>query len=124
ETGKVVTPPVDDVTKHGPKAGEPEVTKEEIPFEKKREFNPDLKPGEEKVTQEGQTGEKTTTTPTTINPLTGEKVGEGEPTTEVTKEPVDEITQFGGEEVPQGHKDEFDPNLPIDGTEEVPGKPG
>ena len=26
--------------------------------------------------------------------------------------------------VPQGHKDEFDPNLPIDGTEEVPGKPG
>ena len=28
------------------------------------------------------------------------------------------------EEVPQGHKDEFDPNLPIDGTEEVPGKPG
>ncbi|HDJ3416324.1 TPA: G5 domain-containing protein, partial [Staphylococcus aureus] len=92
--------PVDDVTKHGPKAGEPEVTKEEIPFEKKREFNPDLKPGEEKVTQEGQTGEKTTTTPTTINPLTGEKVGEGEPTTEVTKEPVDEITQFGGEEVP------------------------
>ncbi|MDM5928111.1 E domain-containing protein, partial [Staphylococcus aureus] len=77
ETGEVVTPPVDDVTKHGPKAGEPEVTKEEIPFEKKREFNPDLKPGEEKVTQEGQTGEKTTTTPTTINPLTGEKVGEG-----------------------------------------------
>ena len=34
ETGEVVTPPVDDVTKHGPKAGEPEVTKEEIPFEK------------------------------------------------------------------------------------------
>ncbi|MDM5686270.1 hypothetical protein P7996_15830, partial [Staphylococcus aureus] len=45
-----------------------------------------FKLGEEKVTQEGQTGEKTTTTPTTINPLTGEKVGEGEPTTEVTKE--------------------------------------
>ena len=34
ETGEVVTPPVDDVTKHGPKAGEPEVTKEEIPYEK------------------------------------------------------------------------------------------
>ena len=43
-----------------------------------------------KVTQEGQTGENTTT-PATINPLAGEKVGEGEPTTEVTKEPVDEI---------------------------------
>ena len=38
--------------------------------------------------------------------------------------PVDEIVHFAPEEVPQGHKDEFDPNLPIDGTEEVPGKPG
>ena len=85
----------------------------------KREFNPDLKPGEESNARRTNWRE-TTTTPTTINPLTGEKVGEGEPTTEVTKEPVDEITQFGGEEVPQGHKDEFDPNLPIDGTEEVP----
>ena len=36
ETGEVVTPPVDDVTKHGPKAGEPEVTKEEIPYERTR----------------------------------------------------------------------------------------
>ena len=27
ETGEVVTPPVDDVTKHGPVAGDPEVTK-------------------------------------------------------------------------------------------------
>ncbi|RTX74642.1 hypothetical protein CD117_02340, partial [Mammaliicoccus sciuri] len=94
------------VTKVGPKAGEPEVTKEEIPFEKKREFNPDLKPGEEKVTQEGKPGEKTITTPITVNPITGEKVGEGEPTEEVTTEPVDEITQFGGEEIPQGHKEE------------------
>ncbi|WP_337020800.1 G5 domain-containing protein, partial [Mammaliicoccus sciuri] len=69
-------------------------------------FNPDLPPGTEQVKQPGKNGEKTTTTPTTKNPLTGEKVGEGEPTEEVTKEPVDEITQFGGEEVPQGHKDE------------------
>ncbi|MZG26981.1 hypothetical protein DVU14_13940, partial [Staphylococcus argenteus] len=103
ETGEVVKEPVLYIRRQRQKSRGAEVTKEEIPFEKKREFNPDLKPGEEKVTQEGQTGEKTTTTPTTINPLTGEKVGEGEPTTEVTKEPVDEITQFGGEEVPQGH---------------------
>ena len=46
------------------------------------------------------------------NPLTGEKVGEGEPTEEITKDPVDEIVHYGGEEVPQGHKDEFDPNAP------------
>ena len=52
------------------------------------------------------------------NPLTGEKVGEGEPTEEITKDPVDEIVHYGGEEVPQGHKDEFDPNAPK-GSEEV-----
>ena len=58
------------------------------------------------------------------NPLTGEKVGEGEPTEEITKDPVDEIVHYGGEEVPQGHKDEFDPNAPKGSEEEVPGKPG
>ena len=63
--------------------------------------------------------EKTTTTPTTKNPLTGEKVGEGEPTEEITKDPVDEIVHYGGEEVPQGHKDEFDPNAPKGSEEEV-----
>ena len=36
---------------------------------------------------------------------------------------MDEIVHYGGEEVPQGHKDEFDPNAPK-GSEEVPGKPG
>ena len=46
------------------------------------------------------------------NPLTNEKVGEGEPTEEITKDPVDEIVHYGGEAVPQGHKDEFDPNAP------------
>ena len=45
------------------------------------------------------------------------KVGEGEPTEEITKDPVDEIVHYGGE-VPQGHKDEFDPNAPK-GSEEV-----
>ncbi|HCT8132193.1 TPA: LPXTG-anchored surface protein SasG, partial [Staphylococcus aureus] len=36
---------------------------EEIPFKKERKFNPDLAPGTEKVTREGQKGEKTITTP-------------------------------------------------------------
>ena len=47
------------------------------------------------------------------------KVGEGEPTEEITKDPVDEIVHYGGEEVPQGHKDEFDPNAPKGSEEEV-----
>ena len=45
-----------------------------------------------------------------MNPLTGEKVGEGQPTEEITKQPVDKIVEFGGEKIPQGHKDIFDPN--------------
>ena len=48
---EVVTPPVDDVTKYGPVDGDPITSTEEIPFDKKREFNPDLKPGEERVKQ-------------------------------------------------------------------------
>ncbi len=44
DTGEVVTPPVDDVTKYGPVDGDPITSTEEIPFDKKREFNPDLKP--------------------------------------------------------------------------------
>ncbi|MCW9139422.1 G5 domain-containing protein, partial [Staphylococcus haemolyticus] len=68
------------------------------------EFDPKLEPGTEKVVQKGENGEKTTTTPIYVNPTTGEKVGEGTPTTKVTKEPVDEIIHYGGEKVPQGHK--------------------
>nr|WP_269473360.1 G5 domain-containing protein [Staphylococcus aureus] len=45
-----------------------------MPFETKREFNPKLQPGEERVKQEGQPGSKTITTPITVNPLTGEKL--------------------------------------------------
>ncbi|QKV61300.1 E domain-containing protein [Staphylococcus aureus] len=35
----------------------------------------------------------------------------------MTKQPVDKIVEFGGEKIPQGHKDIFDPNLPTDQTE-------
>ncbi|KIT81866.1 cell surface protein, partial [Staphylococcus aureus] len=112
DTGEVVTPPVDDVTKYGPVDGDPIKSTEDIPFETTREFNPDLKPGEERVKQQGEKGSKTITTPTIINPITGEKVGEGEPTEEITKNPVDEIIEYGGEEIKPGHKDEFDPNAP------------
>ncbi len=120
ETGEVIVPPVDDVIKHGPKAGTPEVTTTEIPFETKREFNPDLAPGTESVKQKGKPGEKTTTIPTLINPITGEKVGEGTPVEKVTKEPIDEIIEFGGEKVPQGHKDETGPTPPGNPKKEKP----
>ena len=56
--------------------------------------------------------EKTITTPTTKNPLTNEIVDKGTPTEEITKEAVDEIVHYGGEEIKPGHKDEFDPNAP------------
>ena len=55
---EVVTPPVDDVTKYGPVDGDPITSTEEIPFDKKREFNPDLKPGKERVKQKGEPGTK------------------------------------------------------------------
>ena len=42
----------------------------------------------------------------------------------ITKQPVDEIVHYGGEKIPQGHKDEFDPNAPKGSEENVPGKPG
>uniref|UniRef100_UPI0034DAFA54 G5 domain-containing protein n=1 Tax=Staphylococcus epidermidis TaxID=1282 RepID=UPI0034DAFA54 len=62
DTGEVVTPPVDDVTKYGPVDGDPITSTEEIPFDKKREFDPNLAPGTEKVVQKGEPGTKTITT--------------------------------------------------------------
>ncbi|MGW9991718.1 surface rod structure-forming protein G/lectin family protein, partial [Staphylococcus hominis] len=102
-----------------------EVTKQPIPHETIRKFDPTLEPGSpDVIVQKGEDGESTTTTPTKVDPDTGDVVERGEPTTEETKKPVDEIVHFAPEAVPQGHQDEFDPNLPIDSTEEVPGKPG
>ena len=68
----MVTPPVDDVTKYGPVDGDPIVEKEEIPYETKRKFNPDLAPGTEEVVQNGENGENNYNT-NYENPLTGEK---------------------------------------------------
>ncbi|MEB2864103.1 E domain-containing protein [Staphylococcus aureus] len=52
------------------------------------------------------------------------KLIESQVTEEIVKQPVDEIVGVGGEKIPQGHKDIFDPNLPTDQTEKVPGKTG
>ncbi len=76
--------------------------------------------------QEGQPGSKTITTPITVNPLTGEKVGEGQPTEGITKQPVDKIVEFGGEERKYRKviKISLIQTSPTDQTEKVPGKPG
>ncbi|MDN8875519.1 G5 domain-containing protein, partial [Staphylococcus aureus] len=80
--------PEDDEIPHGPHTRTPDTTPLEIPFATKREFNTKLQPCEERVNQEGQPGSKTITTPITVNPLTGEIVGVGQPTEEITKQPV------------------------------------
>ncbi|HDE0573603.1 TPA: G5 domain-containing protein, partial [Staphylococcus aureus] len=59
----------------------PEKTTEDIPFETKREFDPDLAPGTEEVVQKGEPGTKT---------ITRQNDG-SEPIEEITKDPVDEI---------------------------------
>lgn len=84
-----------------PKAveGDPEITTKEIPFNKKREFDPSLAPGTEKVIQKGENGEKITTTSIYVNPVTNEKVGEGKPTEKNTKDPVDEIVHYSPEKI-------------------------
>ena len=48
---------MDDVTKYGQLMAINH-RKEEIPFDKKREFDPNLKPGTEEVVQKGENGEK------------------------------------------------------------------
>ena len=88
----------------------PETKTEDIPFDTKREFDPDLKPGEERVVQKGEKGTKTITTPTLINPITGEKVGEGKPTEKITKEPIDQVVEYG-------------PNKEYPSNPNKPGKP-
>ncbi|WP_222114663.1 E domain-containing protein, partial [Staphylococcus haemolyticus] len=42
----------------------------------------------------------------------------------ITKQPVDEIVHYGGEEINQCHKIDSDPNAPKGSQEDVPGKPG
>ncbi|WPJ90227.1 G5 domain-containing protein [Facklamia hominis] len=85
--------------------------KAEVPYEVEIEFDDSLAPGEQKVTQEGVSGEKTRTTTLTIenSKVTNTEVGEFE----VTKEPVKKIIKVGRntegkvehkEELPFGYK--------------------
>ena len=94
------------------------VEKAEVPFEVEIQFDDTLKPGEQKVTQEGVPGEKTRTTTLTIENSKVTKTEAGD--FEVTKEPVKKIIKVGRntegkvehkEEIPFGYKVEFDPNF-------------
>ncbi|RZH79951.1 hypothetical protein EIH02_15480, partial [Staphylococcus aureus] len=65
--------------------------------------------------------------PITVNPLTGEKVGEGQPTEEITKQPVDKIVEFGGEKPkdPKGPENPEKPSRPTHPSGPVnPNNPG
>ena len=67
--------------------------KVEVPFETEVQFDDSLKPGEQKVTQEGIPGEKTRTTTLTIEDGKVTKTEEGEFTE--TKAPVKQIIKVG-----------------------------
>nr|WP_311199962.1 G5 domain-containing protein [Dermabacter sp. p3-SID358] len=90
-----------------------------IPFPTEVRENPDLKPGETRVVQEGENGEKTFTAKFTAKGDKAEVVEE-----ETTKEPVKRIIEYGPglapselvtkteKPVPFETEVEFDPNLP------------
>ncbi|SCX06350.1 G5 domain-containing protein [Corynebacterium jeikeium] len=90
-----------------------------IPYQTEVRENPDLKPGETRVVQEGENGEKTYTAKFTAK---GDKAEVAEE--ETTKEPVKRIVEYGPglapselvtkteKPIPFETEVEFDPNLP------------
>ena len=103
----------------GTNSGTHEVTeKVELPFETIVEFDDSLKPGEQKVTQEGELGEKTRTNTLTIEDGQVTKTEEGEFTQ--TKAPVNRIIKVGRntegthtyeEKIPFKYNISYDENL-------------
>ncbi|MCG7268174.1 G5 domain-containing protein [Corynebacterium sp. ACRQJ] len=114
--------PVNEVVVVGTKPAESakDVTwKVPIPYPTEVRENPDLKPGETRVVQEGENGEKTYTAKFTAKGDEAEVVEE-----ETTKEPVKRIVEYGPglapselvtkteKPIPFETEVEFDPNLP------------
>ncbi|WP_338028673.1 G5 domain-containing protein [Brevibacterium paucivorans] len=114
--------PVNEVVLVGKKPAKSakEVTwKVPIPYPTEVRENPDLKPGETRVVQEGENGEKTYTAKFTAEGDKAEVVEE-----ETTKEPVTRIVEYGPrlgadelvtkteKPIPFETEVEFDPNLP------------
>ena len=114
--------PAEDAIIHvgrGTNSGTHEVTeKVEVPFETIVEFDDSLKPGEQKVTQEGELGEKTRTNILTIEDGQVTKAEEGAYTQ--TKAPTNRIIKVGRntegthtyeEKIPFKYNISYDPNL-------------
>ncbi|WP_213606975.1 LPXTG cell wall anchor domain-containing protein, partial [Staphylococcus capitis] len=54
-----------------------------------------------------------------INPITGEKVGEGKPTEKITKEPIDQVVEYGpNKEYPSNPIQPSNPDKP-QGTDNI-----
>ncbi|WP_313956236.1 E domain-containing protein, partial [Staphylococcus epidermidis] len=99
-------------------------SREEIGFDKKGEFDGKLGGGREKVVEKGEGGRKRIRRGRSKKGLRGEKVGEGEGREKIRKEAVDEMVDYGGEEMKGGDKDEFDGKGGKGREEEVGGKGG
>lgn len=102
EDGNVLREPIHEVTKIGAKGSgtevQPEHNNKPIPFETKRVVNPDLKPGEERVVQEGINGEMSEDGTVIKEPVV-EIIEYGEETTEeITEETTEEMTEETTEE--------------------------
>ncbi|WP_296256863.1 G5 domain-containing protein, partial [uncultured Ezakiella sp.] len=103
-----------------------------VPFETIVEFDDSLAPGEQKVTQEGEAGEKTRKTTLTIEDGKVTKTEEGE--FEQNKAPVNKIIKVGRntegevvhkEEIPFKYTVEYDPSLKAGEYKvETPGRNG
>ncbi|WP_186305159.1 E domain-containing protein, partial [Staphylococcus epidermidis] len=87
-------------------------------------FNGDLKGGEEGVVEKGKKGSKRIRRGRRMNGISGEKVGEGKGREKISKDGVDEMSEFGGEEMKAGDKDVFDGNGGVDSKEDIAGKGG
>ncbi|MCJ1657154.1 G5 domain-containing protein [Staphylococcus sp. NRL 16/872] len=127
---KVTTPPTEEVIG----VDNVDVHDTPVPYGTKYVYNPKLQPNERKVVQHGEEGNDRTTTTYEVNPQTGEL---SNPTSKTvrTKEPVDEIIEYGptgtiyvpvdpSPNAPNpGDKVTIDPGTPPDPEHNNPGKP-
>ena len=92
------------------------VTKDEIPFKTITRENPNLPEGTRNVIQDGQNGERTTTT--TQPTLNGQPNGKPTVTSSITKEKQDQIIEVGIGKIGE-HKDVQERELPFNTIERV-----
>lgn len=113
----VVEEPVDEIVKVGSQlpSGEQEIKwTEPINYPTEVRVNPDLKPGEYKIVQQGELGEKTHTATVTFDENGNGTVSD--PTSETTKQPVTQIIEIGpgAETVPAEGNHELSSEIEVD----------